>query len=175
MIDKAIKTSSSIFPMSAPTPLKIVLLGSSSVGKTSVLSRFIEAEFFPDHVSTVGAAYMMKLVTANSRQFKLQIWDTAGQEKFRSLAPIYYQHAQVALIVFDITALETFNDAERWYIEVKERTEQLPRLYLIDNKVDLEAEFAQIKHRLCRRRYSAPIGGPGTFTTASFRRGTRWT
>ena len=83
--------------------VKVVLLGDSGVGKSSLVLRFVVNDFKPYSEATIGASFFSKLIIANNIPMKFQIWDTAGQEKYHSLAPMYYRGAAAAILVYDIT------------------------------------------------------------------------
>lgn len=101
-----------------PPPYKIVLLGDSSVGKTSLVHRFTTNRFDTHTPNTIGAAFITNEFSPHEnheRKVKLEIWDTAGQERYRSLTPMYYRNARVALVCFDLSKFEsTFNTAKYW-------------------------------------------------------------
>ncbi|GIQ86629.1 small GTPase superfamily, Rho type [Kipferlia bialata] len=91
------------------TDVKLVMLGDTGVGKTSLLVRFILNKFRTDTVSNLGASFLSKQLEVEDRIYKLQIWDTAGQEQYQSLAPMYYRGANAAIIVYDITRQASFD------------------------------------------------------------------
>lgn len=95
---------------------KVVILGDSGVGKTSILFRYIFDRFDQSNLPTLGASFKSKMITLPSEndQIKLNLWDTAGQEKFKSLTRMYYQDAEAALIVYDTTFRESFESAKNW-------------------------------------------------------------
>ncbi len=94
---------------------KIVLLGSSNVGKTCIATRYKEGKFTSEHKATVGAAYFQKnFGFPDGSQLKLHIWDTGGSEKFKSVAPLYYKDAHAALIVYAIDNEESFQQVDYW-------------------------------------------------------------
>ena len=94
---------------------KVVLLGETGVGKTSIISRYVTNKFSDVLMSTTGASYATKKIEIDSEhKIKLQIWDTAGQEKFRSLAKIFYQNSSVAVLVYDITRRDTFEKIKEY-------------------------------------------------------------
>ena len=93
---------------------RIVLVGDSSVGKTSMLNMLVEKKFDPTQESTVGANYQLFINEVNGTHVEMQVWDTAGQEKYKSLGPIYYRNAQAALVVYDQTNKETYDDLGSW-------------------------------------------------------------
>jgi small GTP-binding protein len=103
---------------------KVVLLGESGVGKTCIIARFINNTFEDNMISTTGASYAGKTMTFDEFQgktIKFEIWDTAGQEKYRSLTKIFYKDAGIAILVYDITRRETFEEIKKyWYYQVKE-------------------------------------------------------
>lgn len=97
---------------------KLVLLGDASVGKSSLLMRFLQNKFSDGIETTVGAAFSTKTIESRNRQVKFEIWDTAGQERFRSLAPMYYRGASGAVVVYDQTNTLTFERAKEWVRQV---------------------------------------------------------
>lgn len=116
---------------------KVVLIGATSVGKTCIVARATTNFYDPEQTSTVGASFSIKEVDVDGNKATLRIWDTAGQEKFRSLAPMYFQGAQIALIVFSIDSVSSFNEVDVWYEEIKSALSDMPIMYLIGNKSDL--------------------------------------
>ena len=121
--------------------VKVVLLGPSLVGKTSLVSAYMGGSFSDSSSPTIGASFVNKVVKVeNNARVKLQIWDTAGQEKFRSLAPMYYHNAQAAVIVFALSDRDTFNEMQSWADELECQAEIRPLIFLVGNKADLEKE-----------------------------------
>jgi small GTP-binding protein len=106
--------------MSTPITVKVVLLGNSGVGKSSLALRFTADAFADEHDPTLGAAFMTKTMNFNDRKVKFNIWDTAGQERYRSMARMYYQDAQAAILVYDLTSKESFTELKNWYKELRE-------------------------------------------------------
>jgi len=117
---------------------KIVIIGDSGVGKSNILSRYVRDEFSIDTKATVGVEFGSKILTLNNQQIKIQIWDTAGQEKYKSVSSIYYKGAKGALLVYDISRKETFNNINRWINEIKNNSDENINILLIGNKCDLE-------------------------------------
>ena len=93
---------------------KCVLLGEGRVGKTSILLRYTKGEYDERQVSTLQASFVDKKIVVEGNNVQLSIWDTAGQERFHALGPIYYRDADGALLVYDITDLESFNKVKKW-------------------------------------------------------------
>ncbi|KDR14057.1 ras-related protein Rab-18-B-like [Zootermopsis nevadensis] len=100
------------------TTLKILIIGESGVGKSSLLLRFTDDNFDPSEPSTIGADFKAKNITVGNTTVKLAIWDTAGQERFRSLTPSYYRDAQGAILVYDVSNIQTFQKLETWLEEL---------------------------------------------------------
>ena len=113
--------------------IKVVLIGDTSVGKTSIADRFVNNQFSEFNEPTIGAAFLAK----NLNNIRFEIWDTAGQERYRALAPMYYRGASAALVVFDLTNRESFQNAKPWINELKEKGKENCIIILIGNKCDL--------------------------------------
>ena len=120
------------------TVCKVVLLGETGVGKTSIISRYVHNNFSEVLMSTTGASFATKKLEIDSEhKIKFQIWDTTGQERFRSLAKIFYQNASVAVLVYDITRRDTFDKIKNFWIkEIKENAPSDIILALAGNKSD---------------------------------------
>lgn len=128
------------------TDLKVVLLGESSVGKSSIVMRYITGNFQRSN-ATIGAAFTTKTIEILEsdnviKRISLEIWDTAGQERYRSLAPMYFRNTDIALVVFDVTKPESLQKAQSWIEELNSYFEQDRRddvsIKLIGNKIDLD-------------------------------------
>ena len=119
--------------------LKLLLLGDSSVGKTSILLKYISNKFDESSISTVGVDYMDKIIDYNKFKIKLQIWDTSGEEKFRTITKNFYRNADGLLVVFDLTKKESYDHIKSWLDEAKENNDKLKTI-LIGNKLDLKDE-----------------------------------
>lgn len=121
---------------------KLVLLGESAVGKSSVVHRFVKNTFDNMRESTIGAAFLTQSVTLPEidATVKFEIWDTAGQERYKSLAPMYYRNAHAALCVYDITNSSSFQKAQNWIKELKKQAPEGIVICLVGNKADLEDE-----------------------------------
>ncbi|KAM9434766.1 RAB5A, member RAS oncogene family, a [Clarias gariepinus] len=116
---------------------KLVLLGESAVGKSSLVLRFVKGQFHEFQESTIGAAFLTQTVCLDDTTVKFEIWDTAGQERYHSLAPMYYRGAQAAIVVYDITNEESFTRAKNWVKELQRQASPNIVIALSGNKADL--------------------------------------
>jgi small GTP-binding protein len=117
--------------------VKSVIVGDSAVGKTSLLLRFTTDVFEEDVPCTLGVEFMSKIIDTKTRTIELQLWDTAGQELFRSVTRGYYRGSIAAFLVFDITRRESFTNIPRWIGDVQSAARPDAILVLIGNKLDL--------------------------------------
>nr|XP_004924994.1 ras-related protein Rab-31 isoform X1 [Bombyx mori] len=143
---------------------KIVVLGSQGVGKTSLVVRYI-GKMFSKHVSpTIGASFFTCNISVENARVKLQVWDTAGQERFRSMAPMYYRNANAALLVFDITSMQSFTAIKGWVKELQSNVPEAMVLSVVGNKSDLESLRAVPYNEATQ--YAATIGAAYCETSA---------
>jgi Ras-related protein Rab-2A len=117
---------------------KYIIIGDTGVGKSCLLLQFTDKRFRSDHDLTIGVEFGARLITIDNKQIKLQIWDTAGQESFRSITRSYYRGASGALLVYDISRRDTFNHVTRWLEEARANASANLVIMLIGNKCDLE-------------------------------------
>jgi len=115
---------------------KLVLLGDSAVGKSSLVLRFVKKQFFEYQESTIGAAFLTQTVPVDDYVVKFEIWDTAGQERYHSLAPMYYRGAATAVVVYDITNRQSFVRAKSWVKELQRQGNPNIVIALAGNKTD---------------------------------------
>jgi len=115
---------------------KLIIIGDSGVGKSSVLSQYVDQTFINSHISTIGVDFKITNVNIGDKIAKLQIWDTAGQERFRTITTNYYRGAHGIILVYDVTNRESFDNIVNWVDNI-ERYSKNPRLILIGNKTDL--------------------------------------
>ena len=116
---------------------KILLLGDSTVGKTCFLLRFMEDSFIDLHMATIGLDYKLKtMILEEQKIVKVQIWDTAGQDKFRAITRNYYKGASGIILIFDVTNIKSFENIKKWINEIKEEISENVSIVLIGNKID---------------------------------------
>ncbi|XP_047335731.1 ras-related protein Rab2BV-like [Impatiens glandulifera] len=116
---------------------KIVLIGDSGVGKSNMLSRFTRNEFLLESKSTIGVEFATRTLQIEGKTVKAQIWDTAGQERYRAITSAYYRGAVGALLVYDITKRQTFENVGRWLRELRDHADSNIVIMMVGNKTDL--------------------------------------
>jgi small GTP-binding protein len=136
-MDTAAKDSEDSTLPQAPK-CKVVFLGSSGVGKTSIVCRFIRNEFDKDYSPTVGIDFFTKPLQVLGQTVNLQIWDTAGQERFASLIPSYIRESSIAVITYDVSVPASFEEAKEWHTKAQEERGRDVRCIFVGNKTDLE-------------------------------------
>ncbi|KAK1391968.1 RAB GTPase H1E [Heracleum sosnowskyi] len=129
--------------VSALAKYKLVFLGDQSVGKTSIITRFMYDKFDTTYQATIGIDFLSKTMYLEDRTIRLQLWDTAGQERFRSLIPSYIRDSSVAVIVYDVANRQSFLNTARWIEEVRTERGNDVIIVLVGNKTDL-AEKRQV-------------------------------
>jgi len=118
---------------------KILLLGDSSVGKTCFLMRYSDNTFQEIHMSTIGLDYKLKNVQLDDGKIvKIQIWDTAGQDRFRSITKNYYKGAHGIILIYDVTSRKTYENIKNWVTQIKEEVSEKVTIILVGNKIDDE-------------------------------------
>ncbi|CED84213.1 ras-domain-containing protein [Phaffia rhodozyma] len=123
-----------------PPNLKLLLIGNSSVGKSSLLLRFTDDDFLNEDetTATIGVDFRVKSIESEGVKYKLSIWDTAGQERFRTLTSSYYRGAQGVILVYDVSSRATFEELSRWFHELDSYTNPEIARMIVGNKVDKE-------------------------------------
>ncbi|KAF9162651.1 Ras- protein Rab-11A [Actinomortierella ambigua] len=116
---------------------KVVLIGDSGVGKSNLLSRFTQNEFSLESRSTIGIEFATRTVDISGKTVKAQIWDTAGQERYRAITTAFYRGAVGALLVYDISRHNTFDNVSRWLAELRDNSDPNVLIILVGNKSDL--------------------------------------
>uniref|UniRef100_A0A3B5MEH4 Calcium release activated channel regulator 2Ab n=1 Tax=Xiphophorus couchianus TaxID=32473 RepID=A0A3B5MEH4_9TELE len=119
---------------------KVVLVGNSSVGKTSLLRSFCEGRFHPSTTATVGIDYSVKTLTLDNMQIAMQLWDTAGQERFRSMTKQFFRKADGVVLMYDVTVAESFTAVRPWLLNVQEAAGEGIPILLLGNKMDMTRE-----------------------------------
>ncbi|MCD9561478.1 Ras- protein Rab-11A [Datura stramonium] len=117
---------------------KIVVIGDSGVGKSNILSRFTRNEFCLESKSTIGVEFATRTLQVEGKTVKAQIWDTAGQERYRAITSAYYRGAVGALLVYDITKRQTFDNVLRWLRELRDHADSNIVIIMAGNKSDLK-------------------------------------
>ena len=118
--------------------LKVVVVGDSGVGKTNLIKRFITNTFSENSKATVGVEFISKSYKINNQVFKIEMWDTAGQERYKSITAAYYKGAKGALIVYDTTQKTSFENIDKWMVEIKDKASKDMKLMIVGNKTDLK-------------------------------------
>jgi Ras-related protein Rab-1A len=116
---------------------KVLLLGNSDVGKSSLLLRFVDSVWNDAFVPTIGVDFKVKTLDINNQKVKMQIWDTAGQERFRTVVSTYFRGAHGILLLYDVTNKDSFKNLESWLIEIEKNAKEKVLKILIGNKCDL--------------------------------------
>ena len=119
--------------------LKLIVVGNQGTGKTSILNRFVSETFDENYQATIGLDFHSKNITIHDQDVRLIIYDTAGQEKFRSLIPMYIREAQIILFIYDISDKESFDSIPKWIQQVNDVINKEVVFALIGNKLDLES------------------------------------
>jgi Ras-related protein Rab-7A len=130
---------------------KVIILGDSSVGKTSLMNKYIRKTFFASYKATIGADFLTKQINSETDIITLQLWDTAGNERFQSLGVAFYRGTDACILVFDITNQKSFQNLQHWYDEFLILTsptnpESFPFI-LIGNKTDLVGESNRVSDK----------------------------
>ena len=138
--------------------LKILLIGDSQVGKTSLLLKYTEHVFPEEHIATIGVEYKDKFILKDNYNIRLQIWDTAGQERFHSITKNIYRNANGVLFVYDITNQESFGNIKNWIKDLQNVGNDIKGV-IIGNKIDLEQKRDVSKQDLeeIGKKYNMPI------------------
>ena len=116
---------------------KLILIGDSYVGKSNILLKYLKNQFNENSKTTVGVEFGTKNIIINNKRIKIQIWDTAGQERYRSITSAYYKGAKGALIVYDITRKNTFDNIDKWITDLKLNGDKNICIIILGNKSDL--------------------------------------
>jgi len=118
--------------------LKYIIIGDAAVGKSNLLLRYVHGQFKPEYQLTIGVEFGAKNIEISSKIFRIQIWDTAGQENFRSITRAYYKNSVCALVVYDISSRDSFNNVMSWIEDCKNQSPKTIFIVLVGNKSDLD-------------------------------------
>ena len=118
--------------------LKYIIIGDAAVGKSNLLLRYVHGQFKPEYQLTIGVEFGAKNIEIDSKMFRIQIWDTAGQENFRSITRAYYKNSVCALVVYDISSRDSFNNVMSWIEDCRNQSPKTIFIVLVGNKCDLE-------------------------------------
>ncbi|KAH3686867.1 hypothetical protein WICPIJ_002151 [Wickerhamomyces pijperi] len=152
------------------TLLKVIILGDSGVGKTSLMQQFVNGKFSHQYKATIGADFLTKELTIDDKTVTMQIWDTAGQERFQSLGVAFYRGADCCVLVYDVTNQKSFDNISSWKDEfliqanVKD-PENFP-FVIIGNKVDVD-ESKKIVTQKKAQQYAVNLGNLPIFQTSA--------
>ena len=127
--------------------VKVILIGDSAVGKTNIMSKYLKNQFMEDSKATVGVEFGSKLFNINGHNIKAQIWDTAGQEKYKAITGAYYKGSKGAFVVYDITKKDTFDSVDKWIHDLKSTGDPKMTIMIIGNKLDLEHKREVLKEQ----------------------------
>lgn len=122
--------------------VKLIIIGDANSGKSCLLEQFKEGRFYAGSTHTIGVEFASKLVTIADKKIKLQIWDTAGQDRYRTVSRSYYRGSLGAVVVYDITSRESFNNLPRWIQDAREQASKEVTIAVVGNKRDLGNERA---------------------------------
>lgn len=116
--------------------IKTIIVGEPYIGKSTLLNVYCDNFYSTNYYSTIGVDFKTKIIEINNKKIKIQIWDTAGQEKFRSIINSYYQGAHCIILMFDLTNINTFDKLEYWYQNIKLHTNREHKIILVGSKAD---------------------------------------
>ena len=136
--------------------VKLLVVGDSGAGKSSLLLRFCDDQYMPNYISTIGLDFKMKPVEIEGQTIRLQIWDAAGQERFRSIVAAYYRGAQGIALVYDLSDPESFRSVRNWMKQIESNTKNSVDLILVGNKSDLERKVTTDEGKKLADEVGAP-------------------
>ena len=151
-----------------PPAIKIILLGNPGVGKMGIISRYINDIYDENNPPTIGANYSEKIIKKNGKEYELNIWDTAGQEKFHALGKHFYKEAYVVCLVYDITSQESLEQLKSiWYPDLLKYGEKYTILAVVGNKSDLY-ERDNLADENLAKNFAKEIGATFILTSAKY-------
>mmetsp|Transcript_42837 Transcript_42837/g.93877 ORF Transcript_42837/g.93877 Transcript_42837/m.93877 type:complete len:215 (-) Transcript_42837:592-1236(-) len=125
--------------------IKLLLIGDSGVGKSSILARFADDSFSQTFITTIGIDFKIRTITLDDKRIKLQIWDTAGQERFRTITTAYYRGAMGILLVYDVTNQASFDSISGWMRAIEQHASDTVNKVLLGNKADTSGSLASAR------------------------------
>ena len=134
--------SSQISPSDNFINFKIIIIGDSGVGKSSLLKRAVQNTFDTNYQATIGFEFLLMHFKVNDLKIKLQIWDTCGEEMYRSLVQGFYRNTSLAIIVYDISRKKSFEALEIWLKDLRQHTEEGIPVFIVGNKMDLQKDIS---------------------------------
>lgn len=139
-----------------PVTLKILVIGESAVGKSCLLVRYTDNRFEESFVTTIGVDFKTKLLSIDNQSVKMQIWDTAGQEQFKSITKAYFRGAHGILVVFDLTRRDTFILSQSWIESIREGSSDPIEIILVGNKCDLPRAVSEDEAKKLAQQFNIP-------------------
>ncbi|KAB2091685.1 Ras-related Rab7 [Gossypium arboreum] len=158
-------------PSRRRTLLKVIILGDSGVGKTSLMNQYVNKKFSNQYKATIGADFLTKEVQFEDRLFTLQIWDTAGQERFQSLGVAFYRGADCCVLVYDVNSMKSFDNLNNWREEFLIQAspsdpENFP-FVVLGNKIDVDGGNSRVVSEKKARAWCASKGNIPYFETSA--------
>jgi len=148
---------------------KVVLLGEGCVGKSSLVLRYCSNKFNENHEQTVQSSFCSKRLNINNQRVLLEIWDTAGQERYHALAPMYYRESHGAVLVYDVTDMDSFDRVQNWVKELRKVLGKEVVLVIAGNKIDLEREKCVSEESALE--YAETVNASHHYTSAKLNKG----
>ncbi|PPS06747.1 hypothetical protein GOBAR_AA13897 [Gossypium barbadense] len=153
------------------TLLKVIVLGDSGVGKTSLMNQYVHKKFSQQYKATIGADFVTKELQIEDRRVTLQIWDTAGQERFQSLGVAFYRGADCCVLVYDVNVMKSFDSLDNWHDEfLKQANPTDPRTFpfmLLGNKIDIDGGNSRVVSEKKAKDWCASKGNIPYFETSA--------
>ncbi|CAL5414822.1 unnamed protein product [Camellia sinensis] len=153
------------------TLLKVIVLGDSGVGKTSLMNQYVHKKFSQQYKATIGADFVTKELQIDDRLVTLQIWDTAGQERFQSLGVAFYRGADCCVLVYDVNVMKSFDTLNNWHEEfLKQANPPDPKIFpfmLLGNKIDIDGGSSRVVSEKKAREWCASKGNIPYFETSA--------
>ncbi|KAJ4896687.1 Ras-related protein RABG3d [Raphanus sativus] len=147
--------------------LKVIILGDSGVGKTSLMNQFVNRKFSNQYKATIGADFLTKEVQIDDRIFTLQIWDTAGQERFQSLGVAFYRGADCCVLVYDVNVMKSFENLNNWREELVHPILTTSRFVVLGNKTDVDGGKSRVVSEKKAKAWCASKGNIPYFETSA--------